>query len=158
MTESALWNYLRERLRGHWVAQRHEEKFGADVPDVSYSARGTDGWLELKSFRAWPVRITSKLKTARGGCGLTAGQVAWLRERGSAGNGLCFVLVRVGSDHLLFHWRQARWLRHAPTRQQLTSVTLLRWDVWDDATRESLLRVLTGEWGPAQTRALEEFP
>lgn len=102
MSEAALWAHLRRKLRGRWDAQRHEDILARGVPDVSYGARGVQGWIELKYLDAWP---------ARGGVvripHYTREQRLWLRFRGEAG-GRCFLLLRVGREHLLFDWRGAQ--------------------------------------------------
>jgi hypothetical protein len=115
--EQALWAYLRRGLRGRWHAQRHEDRYAVGLPDVSYALDGVDGWLELKALDYAPVQVN---------VGLTAVQSAWLTLRGRAGNGQCFVLVRLGQEHLLFSW-QARDLVHKIPVDVLRSMAVARW-------------------------------
>jgi len=115
--EQALWAYLRRGLRGRWHAQRHEDRYAVGLPDVSYALDGVDGWLELKALNYAPAQVS---------VGLTAAQSAWLTLRGRAGNGQCFVLVRLGQEHLLFSW-QARDLVHKLPLATLRATAVGRW-------------------------------
>jgi len=92
-SEVALWRYLSTGMRGRWHAQRHEDKYTAGIPDVSFAVKGTDGWIELKAVPRAGTTVN---------VGLSYEQAIWLRRRGAEGNGCCFVLARVGREHLLF--------------------------------------------------------
>lgn len=121
--ERILWQYLARSLRGRWHAQRHEDRLTPGIPDVSWACEGKDGWLELKALRAWPKRADTPVRV-----GLTAEQAAWLEARGRLGGGRCHVLVRVGQEHLLFDWREARRLQLDPlVRADLYKLAGARW-------------------------------
>lgn len=107
--EQFFWRDL-DRLMGNmWLAQRHEDKYQPDIPDVSYVCRRMVGWLELKVVsdpqRYAPFQLSDRH--------FTPGQRNWLKSRGEAGNGLCFVLIRIRQqpyrkltqdEHLLLRW------------------------------------------------------
>jgi len=117
--EQALWAYLRRGLRGRWHAQRHEDRYAVGLPDVSYALDGVDGWLELKALDYTPAQVS---------VGLTAVQSAWLTLRGRAGNGQCFVLVRLGQEHLLFSWQCAQELVHKLPQAVLRTMAMAGWE------------------------------
>lgn len=90
--EARQWRYLRDQMAGHWHVQRHEDKHSEDIPDVSFAARGVDGFLELKTLAKWPVKPNTPVRIAH----LTGGQVNWMEERGAAGNGHVYLLLAIG--------------------------------------------------------------
>lgn len=112
--ESALWRNLRLGMKHRWNAQRHEDRFSEGVPDVSYAIGGRDGWIELKAAPQWPVRPTTPLRVH-----MTPQQVLWLEQRGRAGNGRCFILLRVDRDYLLLTWHHARAFQEGLTQEEL---------------------------------------
>ena len=95
--ESTFWQTLSKGMRGRWHAQRHEDVAGVGIPDVSYGLRGADGWLELKVLPDWPVRPSTIVRIHH----FTSAQRAWLKLRGSAGGGRCFLFLRVQDEFLL---------------------------------------------------------
>ena len=143
-TEHALWRYvnagMRERLGPRWSAQRHEDRYASGIPDVSYGLNGVDGWIELKAVDRWPTGVPLTV-------GLTAEQAAWLKLRGRAGGGRCFVLVRVGRfDHLVFHWRVARRLVEPVPAHEVSGLALRWWRHSVDF--DELEQILIWEGGP----------
>lgn len=104
--ENQFWMDLRKQMAPLWMVQRHEDKYWSDVPDLSFSCRGVDGWIELKVTMTKPAANKSFDVTH-----LTPGQRQWLVRHGQAGAGHCFALVRVimsaaTYEHLLIHWSQ----------------------------------------------------
>jgi len=121
--EAALWAYVRNGMRGRWSVQRHEDRMTAGIPDLSYAIDGADGWIELKSMAAWPVRPGTRVDV-----GITPEQVLWAEQRGAAGSGRCFVLIRVGREHLLVRWNRARnLLRETITKDEVRAIAEGGW-------------------------------
>jgi len=120
--EHTLWRYLANGMRGRWHAQRHEDKYTAGIPDVSYGINGVDGWIELKSLTRWPIKNDALIDV-----GLSREQAIWLTSRGSRGNGQCFILLRVGREHLLFPWTVAKTLVEKQTQNELYLMSVEHW-------------------------------
>lgn len=69
--EKELRQDLLRALGNLWLCQQHEDRNAPNIPDLSYSARGVNGWIELKTGKA----------NSRGHIDLrhlTAGQCTWL--------------------------------------------------------------------------------
>lgn len=131
--ERALWDWLRNGMRGRWHAQRHEDRLSAGVPDVSYACGGADGWIELKRIRAFPVLPKTPVRT-----NLTIQQALWLEARGRAGAGRCFVLVRSPRGVHLFRWSVARCLAAGIDHEGFMNISVASYGStmdWDDFTR-----------------------
>ena len=78
MKETELWLLMNQSMGNLWVAQRHEDKYSPDIPDVSYTYRGRSGWIELKaSTRVGDAPISIPK--------LRAGQLNWLHARARHG-------------------------------------------------------------------------
>lgn len=97
--EQRMWGYLSGKMHGMWDAQRHEDRYSEDIPDVSFALTvgnrgivGVDGWIELKTIPAWPASLKTMVNIPH----LTSGQVNWMERRGSAGTGSVFMLLAVG--------------------------------------------------------------
>ena len=104
MSEAALRNYVRTGLgRAGVLTTHHEDALQAGVPDLSYSGGGVNGWVELKYAEAWPARARTPLRLPH----YTAEQRHFLLTRGRAG-GRCWLLLRVGREHLLFDHERAQ--------------------------------------------------
>ena len=129
--EQKQWQYLSTIMAGKWNAQRHEDKYSAGVPDVSYSMNGVDGWIELKTIESWPKNIKTTINIPH----LKAGQVNWLEEFGKAGSGRMFLLLSVGevqcsSDWVLIPWNRVRGVYD----KQLSHM-----DLWDNILKNGTL-------------------
>jgi len=104
MNEATLRNYIRKGLHAKGVlTTHHEDALNAGVPDLSYSGGGVHGWIELKWLEAWPKRTDTIVRIAH----YTKEQKHFLLSRGRAG-GRCWLLLRVGREHLLFNYEQAQ--------------------------------------------------
>jgi hypothetical protein len=97
MNEATLRNYVRKGLHAKGVlTTHHEDALNSGIPDLSYSG-GVNGWIELKWLEAWPKREATIVKIDH----YTKEQRYFLLSRGRAG-GRCWLLLRVGREHLLF--------------------------------------------------------
>lgn len=104
MNEATLRNYVRPRLAAKGVlTTHHEDALNAGIPDLSYSGGGVNGWIELKWLPAWPKRADTIVKIDH----YTKEQKHFLLSRGRAG-GRCWLLLRVGREHLLFDHERAQ--------------------------------------------------
>lgn len=98
MNEAGFWNYLRNGLKGKWVAERIENSAKSGTPDVAYSANNVHGWIELKHRPTWPKRSKTPVRLHH----FTNQQRIFLTKHGKAG-GHCFLFLKVEKDYLLFH-------------------------------------------------------
>lgn len=121
--EQETWhNKLRPVLDAHpakIVYTRHEDKVGVGIPDLSYAAHGSGGWIELKRIRA-PKKHNTKLRIRH----LTEQQKGFLALRGRFGQG-AFVFVQVDEqDNTTSFFLWGFW--------QLDHLTDgLRYDMWE---------------------------
>lgn len=104
MNEATLRNYVRPRLLAKGVlTTHHEDALNTGIPDLSYSGGGVHGWIELKWLPAWPKRAETPVRIPH----YTKEQKHFLLSRGRAG-GRCWLLLRVGKEHLLFDHEYAQ--------------------------------------------------
>lgn len=104
MNEATLRNYIRPRLAAKGVlTTHHEDALNSGIPDLSYSGNGAHGWIELKWLEAWPKRAATIVRIPH----YTKEQKHFLLSRGRAG-GRCWLLLRVGREHLLFDHESAQ--------------------------------------------------
>lgn len=102
--EAAMRQYIRDGLhRVGFLTTHHEDMLNVGLPDMSYSGNQQHGWIELKYLRAWPKRVDTVVRIEH----YTKEQRAWLLRRGQLG-GNCFLLLRVGREHLLLGWITAQ--------------------------------------------------
>jgi hypothetical protein len=116
--EAALWHYLSNGMRGRWHVQRHEDRLTAGIPDVSFAMNGIDGWIELKAR----ARISASISL-----GLSNEQAIWLYRRGKIGSGHCFVMARIGKEHLLFRYNVVNVLTISQSMENLRHLADARW-------------------------------
>ena len=136
MSEARLWRCLRDGLRPLRVdMQRHEDKLAVGIPDVSYGARGVQGWIELKQVARWRRDGTIVVPWR-------PGQREWLNQRGRMG-GRCWLLLRVGREVCLFRHNMLPEIREPIGYDAATRVlSALSWEQGEDVWGE-LLEVLT---------------
>lgn len=122
--ENIFKKYLVSLMGTRWDVQSHEDKHSEGIPDLSYGAGGTGGWIELKQIKMFPTDDQKVIKPEH----FAPGQVNWLRRRGKrAGN--CFVFVKVGKkDYFLFSWEHARSLRAGWPLCMYRSQCLASWE------------------------------
>lgn len=93
-------------LTAGFTAQRHEDSVSRYIPDISFAGFGNDGWIEVKMLTAVPRKFNIKH--------FTRGQESWLRERGNAGRGWCYLLVVTPVNQWLWRWDAFRKIRDLP--------------------------------------------
>ncbi|UOL48396.1 hypothetical protein [Pseudomonas phage Almagne] len=114
MDESNLFKRLKKATPGFdWT--RHEDKLTSGIPDASYGAEGVGGWVELKTYDAWPRNASQPLKFTD----LKPTQVNWAIRRGRKQRRVWF-LVAIGDEcWLLIRWKYARQLGKLTQRELL---------------------------------------
>ena len=95
-----------------WKTQNQEHESARYVPDVSFSANGIDGWLEVKYVKVLPKTLGS-IKH------YTKGQQQWLIDFGKAGAGHCYVLLGSPGKHVLFKYHQLKLIRDMPLEEAI---------------------------------------
>lgn len=104
--EQLMWNHLSAVLTTFAIAQRHEDKYSPDVPDVSFVRRsdGVTVWVELKTIDKWSPAVTKVPH-------LRAGQVNWLKSRSNLGAPVFMLLwIRESNEWL---WIPGKELLHS---------------------------------------------
>lgn len=124
MSEAGFWKYLKSRLplRAHF--QRHEDVAASGIPDLSYAWNGIDGWIELKFYPKWKKQDRNHIDS------WTRAQRLWLHKRALAGNGNCFLFVKIEKEYLLFKM------------SRLYTVD----DALENCTRKQLMHNAVGYW------------
>ena len=137
MNEATLRNYVRKGLHAKGVlTTHHEDALNSGIPDLSYAGGAVNGWIELKWLEAWPKREDTIAKIAH----YTKEQKHFLLSRGRAG-GRCWLLLRVGNEHLLFDHERAQDVTNQ-NRHVLTIVAKRAWNA-GRIDFEQLTRILT---------------
>lgn len=136
MNEATLRNYVRKGLRNNGVlTTHHEDILNSGIPDLSYSGGGVHGWIELKWLEAWPKRAMTPVRLPH----YTKEQRHFLLSRGRAG-GRCWLLLRVGREHMLFDHERAQDAGAADRDWMLAAAKL---HVTGSVDFEQLTRILT---------------
>lgn len=121
--ENTFKKYLMSIMGTLWDAQSHEDMYSEGIPDLSFGAKGVNGWIELKQIAAWPVRPGTPAKPDR----YTPQQVNWLMRRNRRG-GSCFVMVKVGEgEYFLFAGNMARHVARGLVRSDYYTMCLASW-------------------------------
>lgn len=87
---------------------RVENQISNGFPDVFYSVRspvvicGTNGVIELKFLKSWPVRPTTVVKLEH----FTKEQKSFLFENGQIAQKGHFLYLKVDTDYLLYEWKK----------------------------------------------------
>ncbi len=95
-----------------WKTQNQEHESARYVPDVSFSANGVDGWIEVKYVKTLPKSLSSIRHYSKG-------QEKWLIDFGKAGGGYCYVLLGSPGKHVLFKWHQLKEIRDIPLEEAI---------------------------------------
>ena len=96
--EQQMWQILSKAVGKYWDATRHEPP-PRGIPDVSFGARGKNGWIELKTIDKWPSRPETGVYIEH----CTPQQRVWGFRRGQYG-GHTWLLLKVGQEWLLFNY------------------------------------------------------
>lgn len=118
--ENRLKQHIVDKMGTRWDVQSHEDQFSVGIPDLSYGARGINGWIELKRVLSWPKRPDTIVKMEH----FTANQVNWLRRRGKKA-GHCYLLIQVAAEYFVFSFHEARRVRAGITRQEFSELCIL---------------------------------
>ena len=102
MSEAALWNTLRRKLKPYGHCVRVENAIEVGTPDVNLCVQGTESWIELKHREHWPKRANS-IVTVRH---FTDDQRRWLANR-IRSEGRCGVLLQISNTYMYLHGRNA---------------------------------------------------
>jgi len=90
-----------------WAIQVHSDENCRYIPDLSFSANGIGGWIEVKYCPQRPKTL-GHIKH------YTKGQELWLRMHGEKGTGHCYVLVGTPWEHFLVRWDALKLARTTP--------------------------------------------
>lgn len=112
----------------HWMrasqvsVQAHSDSVSSDIPDLSFSYQGVNGWIEVKYLPRDPTpgRIPFEKPNY-----FTKGQERYLREAGTAG-GHCYLWVGTPSEARVFGHEELSALRSqrwGDTRGRIRSLT-----------------------------------
>jgi len=101
MNESEFWQFLKDKMKQYWTADRIEDMLKAGIPDVSYAVPNHQGWIELKYMKEFPKKNTTKVRIYH----WTPIQKAWMRKRGRV-NPNVWLLVMVDEEIFLFSYKQ----------------------------------------------------
>lgn len=118
--ENRLKKHLMAVMGTRWDAQSHEDRYSVGIPDLSYGARGVNGWIELKRVLKWPKMPETPVKIDH----LTANQVNWLKKRGRRA-GHCYILIQVDAEYFVFPFHEARRVRAGITREKFSEFCVL---------------------------------
>lgn len=113
MAEAGLSRRLVQKLApklDFW--HRIENQVELGTPDVTYCNWGHGGWVELKHVSKYPAREATPIRFKR----FTLEQVACIEAFGK-GQHYSWLLVQVGADHYLFHWKVVRELQKCQPRR-----------------------------------------
>lgn len=119
MSEKNMWRTVRSRLKG-WDPVRVENPAHPGTPDVNH----IHGWLELKWAARWPARPDTVFSLDH----YTQQQRTWAERRSRAG-GRVLLLLKVGTDWLLYDGAEAaKHLGRLPKGQTM-ALALKHWPV-----------------------------
>lgn len=142
--ENRLKKHIVDKMGSRWDVQSHEDQFSVGIPDLSYGARGINGWIELKRILSWPKRPETPVKIEH----FTANQVSWLRRRGKKA-GHCYILIQVAAEYFVFSFHSARLIRAGITKKEFSEMCILHMSGTLDPDR--LLDCITSPTGPKGT-------
>ncbi len=97
--EKDLAQYLKKGMGKRWHLTILQERYAADIPDITYGCNGINGFIELKEIDKFPKKDTTSVKISHSQ--EQQHQKEWLKERTLTG-GSCFVLVHVVEPDLYY--------------------------------------------------------
>lgn len=98
-----------------WEVQEHEDKLRNYISDLSFSAHGRKGWIEVKYQDRVPASGLRSIKH------YTIGQEDFLIRHGRAGGGDCYLLLGTATGH--YAWPHAA-LRKARAGTYVAALSL----------------------------------
>lgn len=106
--EQRMWGVVAGGMAGMWHAQRHEDRYSTDIPDLSFGIGGcSEGWMEFKCLDKYPSGTAKTQKSWDFSADyFTVGQRNWLSERSRRGTGRCFLLAKMGKLWVIWHWKK----------------------------------------------------
>jgi hypothetical protein len=121
--ENTFKKYIRKTMGTRWCMQSHEDMYSEGIADLSFSARGVNGWIELKQIAKFPDNAEVKIKPVK----YTAEQVNWINRKQRFG-GHSFVFVKVGNeDYFLFPACRARMVAKGMSIYDYDKLCIRRW-------------------------------
>lgn len=93
-----------------------ENSVRSGTPDVNY----VNGWVELKTLPAWPVREDTPVRIEH----FTPQQRVWLRRRCEAPNGNAWLLLEIDNTWFLFWGTTAATRLGTCTRKELYRIAI----------------------------------
>lgn len=116
-TEKQFQDSVRRVVGKRWRVTHHQEMYQAGIPDLSFSSRGVNGWIELKLGIG-----VNKVRCRK----FTYPQAHWLKDRQRHG-GHCFVLMKAGDDIFLLPADHAHEIAEGQTREWLRDNSVGHW-------------------------------
>lgn len=90
-----------------WTVQAHEDRISSYIPDLSFSGKGVDGWIEVKYLNE-PVKSLDDIPH------WTSGQEGFLVSRGQVGSGHCYLVVGTPIGIGVWKWNTLSRVRKLP--------------------------------------------
>ena len=118
-----------------WLLQPHRDSVSDDIPDLSFSGNGINGWIEVKYLKKVTDSPDRDLQH------FTGGQQKWLQHHGKAG-GYCYLWVGSLPRHLVLPWNMVHQVRTATwaTLERYSIIAHQRMDVLVDFMASALYR------------------
>lgn len=93
-----------------WTVQAHEDRYSNFIPDLSFAANRTDGWIEVK-YQDEPPAALNEIHH------WTRGQQDWLVNRGRIGSGYCFLILGTRERNYVWKWDCLDMVRAVPLEE-----------------------------------------
>lgn len=98
MNEASMWAFLRNKMKGFWLASRIESSAGNGIPDVIAAIKGKIVLIELKYIKEWPKRDSTLIKLP-----LRPEQKLFFQTRGQMCHDI-WTFIRIENDYFLLPW------------------------------------------------------
>jgi hypothetical protein len=102
--------------------KRVENSMDTGTPDVFYTSKNNEGWIELKYIKKFPVRLNTTIKVP-----FRAGQYAWVKRRLRLNNKTTNVLV-IQIENTLFVFKDHS-IQEEYTRKELVGLCSYQHDM-----------------------------